>query len=89
MRSKGVLVVEDDDNSADLLATFARSEGFVASVAAAHAASARQQRRRDTAGPRSTPRSTWRTSSARLREFRLLAEVMSEAAEKFLGKLRD
>jgi LysR family hydrogen peroxide-inducible transcriptional activator len=30
----------------------------------------------------------WRTSSARLREFRLLAEVMSEAAEKFLGKLR-
>ncbi len=31
----------------------------------------------------------WRTSSARLREFRLLAEVMSEAAEKFLGKLRD
>jgi LysR family hydrogen peroxide-inducible transcriptional activator len=31
----------------------------------------------------------WRTSSARLREFRLLAEVMSEAAEKFLAKLRD
>ena len=31
----------------------------------------------------------WRTSSARLREFRLLAETMSEAAEKFLGKLRD
>jgi LysR family hydrogen peroxide-inducible transcriptional activator len=31
----------------------------------------------------------WRTSSARLREFRLLAEVMSEAAEKFLGKLRE
>jgi LysR family hydrogen peroxide-inducible transcriptional activator len=31
----------------------------------------------------------WRTSSARLREFRLLAEVMSETAEKFLGKLRD
>src|SRR5262245_6128613 len=30
----------------------------------------------------------WRTSSARLREFRLLAEVMSEAAEKYLGKLR-
>jgi LysR family transcriptional regulator, hydrogen peroxide-inducible genes activator len=31
----------------------------------------------------------WRTSSARLREFRLLAEVMSEAADKFLTKLRD
>jgi LysR family hydrogen peroxide-inducible transcriptional activator len=31
----------------------------------------------------------WRTSSARLREFRLLAETMSEAAEKFLGKLRE
>lgn len=31
----------------------------------------------------------WRTSSARLREFRLLAEVMSETAEKFLGKLRN
>ncbi len=30
----------------------------------------------------------WRTSSARLREFRLLAETMSEAAEKFLTKLR-
>jgi LysR family transcriptional regulator, hydrogen peroxide-inducible genes activator len=30
----------------------------------------------------------WRTSSARLREFRLLAETMSEAAEKFLAKLR-
>jgi LysR family transcriptional regulator, hydrogen peroxide-inducible genes activator len=30
----------------------------------------------------------WRTSSARLREFRLLAEVMSEAAETFLSKLR-
>ncbi len=30
----------------------------------------------------------WRTSSARLREFRLLAEVMAETAEKFLGKLR-
>ncbi len=30
----------------------------------------------------------WRTSSARLREFRLLAETMAEAAEKFLGKLR-
>ena len=30
----------------------------------------------------------WRTSSARLREFRLLSEVMSEAAEKFLAKLR-
>lgn len=30
----------------------------------------------------------WRTSSARLREFRLLAETMSDAAEKFLGKLR-
>ncbi|NVB80622.1 MAG: hydrogen peroxide-inducible genes activator [Kofleriaceae bacterium] len=31
----------------------------------------------------------WRTSSARLREFRLLAETMSEAAEKFLCKLRE
>lgn len=31
----------------------------------------------------------WRTSSARLREFRLLAETMSEAAEKFLAKLRE
>ena len=30
----------------------------------------------------------WRTSSARLREFRLLAETMSEAAETFLAKLR-
>lgn len=30
----------------------------------------------------------WRTSSARLREFRLLAEVMSEAATQFLAKLR-
>jgi LysR family hydrogen peroxide-inducible transcriptional activator len=30
----------------------------------------------------------WRTSSARLREFRLLAEVMSEAAEKYLARLR-
>jgi LysR family hydrogen peroxide-inducible transcriptional activator len=30
----------------------------------------------------------WRTSSARLREFRLLAEVMSEAATQFLDKLR-
>lgn len=30
----------------------------------------------------------WRTSSARLREFRLLAETMSEAANKFLAKLR-
>lgn len=30
----------------------------------------------------------WRTSSARLREFRLLAEVMSEAADRFLAKLR-
>ncbi|HTL34900.1 MAG TPA: hydrogen peroxide-inducible genes activator [Kofleriaceae bacterium] len=30
----------------------------------------------------------WRTSSARLREFRLLAEVMSEAADKFLGMMR-
>ena len=31
----------------------------------------------------------WRTSSARLREFRLLAEVMSETAEKFLARVRD
>jgi LysR family transcriptional regulator, hydrogen peroxide-inducible genes activator len=30
----------------------------------------------------------WRTSSARLREFRLLAEVMSEAADGFLSRLR-
>jgi LysR family hydrogen peroxide-inducible transcriptional activator len=30
----------------------------------------------------------WRTSSARLREFRLLAETMSEAAEQFLARLR-
>jgi LysR family hydrogen peroxide-inducible transcriptional activator len=30
----------------------------------------------------------WRTSSARLREFRLLAETMSAAAETFLAKLR-
>ena len=30
----------------------------------------------------------WRTSSARLREFRLLAEVMSEAADTFLAQLR-
>jgi len=30
----------------------------------------------------------WRTSSARLREFRLLAEVMREAADAFLAKLR-
>jgi LysR family hydrogen peroxide-inducible transcriptional activator len=29
----------------------------------------------------------WRTSSARLREFRLLADVMSEEATKFLAKL--
>jgi len=29
----------------------------------------------------------WRTSSARLREFRLLAEVMSEEAARFLAKL--
>jgi len=31
----------------------------------------------------------WRTSSARLREFRLLAETLREAAEKFLAKLRE
>jgi LysR family hydrogen peroxide-inducible transcriptional activator len=31
----------------------------------------------------------WRTSSARLREFRLLAETMSETAESFVAKLRD
>src|SRR5882672_3655969 len=30
----------------------------------------------------------WRTSSGRLREFRLLAETMSNSAEKFLGELR-
>lgn len=42
MRSKSVLVVEDDDNSADLLATFATSQGFVASIASS-LAEARQQ----------------------------------------------
>jgi LysR family transcriptional regulator, hydrogen peroxide-inducible genes activator len=31
----------------------------------------------------------WRTSSARLREFKLLAGVMSETAEKFLARLRE
>ena len=30
----------------------------------------------------------WRTSSARLREFRLLAETLAKAAETFLAKLR-
>ncbi len=30
----------------------------------------------------------WRTSSARLREFRLLAETMSKAADAYLAKLR-
>jgi LysR family hydrogen peroxide-inducible transcriptional activator len=30
----------------------------------------------------------WRTSSARLREFRLLAEVMSAESERFLARLR-
>lgn len=30
----------------------------------------------------------WRTSSARLREFRLLAETMAKAAEAFLARLR-
>jgi|LNFM01.1.fsa_nt_gb LysR family transcriptional regulator, hydrogen peroxide-inducible genes activator len=30
----------------------------------------------------------WRTSSARLREFRMLSEVMAEAASTFLAKLR-
>ncbi len=30
----------------------------------------------------------WRTSSARLREFRLLAETLAEAADGFLAKLR-
>jgi hypothetical protein len=30
----------------------------------------------------------WRTSSARLREFRLLADTMRDAATGFLGKLR-
>ena len=29
----------------------------------------------------------WRTSSARLREFRLLAATLGESAERFLGKL--
>ena len=42
MRSKSVLVVEDDDNSAELLSTFAQSEGFVASIASS-LAEARQQ----------------------------------------------
>jgi LysR family hydrogen peroxide-inducible transcriptional activator len=31
----------------------------------------------------------WRTSSGRLREFRLLAETMSAEADKFLAKLRE
>ena len=30
----------------------------------------------------------WRTSSARLREFRLLAETMAKAADTYLAKLR-
>jgi LysR family hydrogen peroxide-inducible transcriptional activator len=30
----------------------------------------------------------WRTSSARLREFRMLAELLAEAADAFLAKLR-
>jgi LysR family hydrogen peroxide-inducible transcriptional activator len=30
----------------------------------------------------------WRTSSARLREFRLLAETLRDEAERFLGRLR-
>jgi LysR family hydrogen peroxide-inducible transcriptional activator len=30
----------------------------------------------------------WRTSSARLREFRMLAELLAEAAQAFLAKLR-
>ena len=30
----------------------------------------------------------WRTSSARLREFRLLAETLTTAADVFLAKLR-
>ncbi len=42
MRSKSVLIVEDDDNSAELLSTFAQSEGFAASVACS-LAEARQQ----------------------------------------------
>ena len=39
-------------------------------------------------GPGRTLGLAWRTSSARLREFRLLAEVMSESAWQFLAKLR-
>jgi LysR family transcriptional regulator, hydrogen peroxide-inducible genes activator len=39
-------------------------------------------------GPGRTIGLAWRTSSARLREFRLLAEVMSVAAEAYLAKLR-
>jgi LysR family hydrogen peroxide-inducible transcriptional activator len=31
----------------------------------------------------------WRTSSGRLREFRLLAETMSIEADKFLTRLRE
>jgi LysR family hydrogen peroxide-inducible transcriptional activator len=31
----------------------------------------------------------WRTSSGRLREFRMLAEVLSAEAERFLGQLRE
>lgn len=30
----------------------------------------------------------WRTSSARLREFRLLADTLAKSAEAFLAKLR-
>jgi hypothetical protein len=31
----------------------------------------------------------WRTSSARLREFRMLAAAMQEAAKTYLAKLRN
>jgi LysR family hydrogen peroxide-inducible transcriptional activator len=40
------------------------------------------------AGPGRTLGLAWRTSSARLREFRLLAETLRGAAEAFLAKLR-
>ncbi len=39
-------------------------------------------------GPGRTLGLAWRTSSARLREFRLLAETLSASAEKHLAKLR-
>jgi len=59
------------------------------------AAAALLQRRGPVAGialaspaPGRTIGLAWRTSSARLREFRLLAETMSKPAEAFLARLR-